>query len=645
MSTSSDQTPSQQPAEPRGGPPEWAAELVDVLALRRGVTLAVAVGVSAVALSLAAVSPQLLPPRPLAGAAVGLAACLLAVAAAVAVDAGDRRIRGRRHVRAVGGTVAAVSGLHPSSTLVEWVDERSRPVPGFRLALAACGGEELGAGHLAEELAAGLARAGRRVLLADLSHPDPTRPGVVEVHRGQTRLSEAASFHPQLDVARVGAGPDVGEALAGFPAVVNRLPRDVDLLVAALPGLQHRRALPAVAACDHVLVLARIGVTSRVELIAGLDAVDELTVPADVLLLRDDGTGDGLPPREQPADPREEADTTDGADEADGPRADIADEPDQPRVDIEDQPDRPRADIGDEPDSAQADTADRATGPAGTQPADGTDAPDVADAQRAGTPRAGSTPADAGETGHSPEPGHSPGPADDMVGGGGTLAPLRDGRQQDDLAEANGDTLLAGGETGGDDDHVQEQHDTVAIPGTVVEPAATGTDPASPRDQPAASADHAPGSAGDQPVASADHAPGSAGDQPVASDDHAPGSAGDQPVASDDHAQAEEPAIFADHTRPEEPAASLWNPDNDEPRAQGPHGLQPGPAARGATGPSRSPDEEATQSPRGAVPPDVTGDLTDTEAPLRLAVTLGALAEEAGALEEVGALEEADDRR
>ncbi|MBW3659849.1 MAG: hypothetical protein KY457_14510, partial [Actinobacteria bacterium] len=83
--------------------PGWLAELVDILEDRRRILLTAAIGLSLLGTLAAFVLPQFVPPRPLVGAAVGLAAALLAVAIAVAADSADLTVRGARHVRAAGG--------------------------------------------------------------------------------------------------------------------------------------------------------------------------------------------------------------------------------------------------------------------------------------------------------------------------------------------------------------------------------------------------------------------------------------------------------------------------------------------------------------------------------------------------------------
>lgn len=259
--------------------------------------------VAVVGAVVSAVVPDMLPPRPLAGAAVGLAACLLAVAAAVAIDAADQVVRGPRHVRATGAVHVATVGPRGPGDLVAWTEHRLRTEGSIRMAVAGAGIDPLRSGLLTAEVGRDLARRGWRVLLVDL-HEQDGAAGLSEVIRGSFRLSEVVDYHPTLDLAEVGPGRDLAGALEGFPALASRLPRDVDALLVALPGVRHPGVLPAVAAIDGILLLAETGTTTRVELIAALDALDEARVPSEVALLSGAAVGTTLhAPTPPPAPP------------------------------------------------------------------------------------------------------------------------------------------------------------------------------------------------------------------------------------------------------------------------------------------------------------------------------------------------------
>lgn len=282
--------------------PAWVEEVADVIDGRRWLALGVAVVVSLVGIVTAVAAPHLLPATPLVGAAVGLAACLLAVAAAVAVDAADPTVRGERHVRAAGASLAAtVLGSEPSNELVDWAEQHIRGTDGLRLALASAGGSSSRTGELTDRLGAVLARRGWRVLVVDLSREHAERAGAAEVCRAEVRLSQAVELHPSLNLARLGSGRGFETALHEFPALAARLPRDVDTMLVALPNIRRPGVLPAAAAADRALALTEEGATTRVDLIAALDALDEARVPSDVVLLRDEGERALLSNDEEPS--------------------------------------------------------------------------------------------------------------------------------------------------------------------------------------------------------------------------------------------------------------------------------------------------------------------------------------------------------
>ena len=262
--------------------------MLDAIDVRRTLVLAIAIGVSLVALVISTLFPSVLTPTLGVGAIIGLAGCLLGAAAAVAVDAGDRTVRGPRHVDAAGANlVTVVRGPVANDDLVTWALDRVREHDGLRLVLAAAGTDVLRSRRLGESLGAALARRGHRVLYADLCDPHAAEPGAVEVVRGEMKLSQVVRFESGLSLARVGPGNSRDFALTEFPSFVARLPSDVDLLLAALPGLRQPGTLAAVAAADRVLLLVTANETSRVDLIAALDALDEAHVPGDVILLHD----------------------------------------------------------------------------------------------------------------------------------------------------------------------------------------------------------------------------------------------------------------------------------------------------------------------------------------------------------------------
>jgi hypothetical protein len=104
--------PATQPEARRSRAPVWLAEGLDIMEQRQGVMLGVTGMVIAVGIALTLLVPSLLPPVAVVGAAVAVAAMLLGLAAAVAVDTTDLTVRGPRHVSAAKGELVAVLPTH-----------------------------------------------------------------------------------------------------------------------------------------------------------------------------------------------------------------------------------------------------------------------------------------------------------------------------------------------------------------------------------------------------------------------------------------------------------------------------------------------------------------------------------------------------
>jgi hypothetical protein len=301
----SDREPTSAPRRSRT--PLWVIEGLDIARLR-AVPLRVVVGVvCVVGIVLAVVLPDLVPPTALVGAAVALAALLLGLAVAVAVDAADLTVRGPRHVRAAGGELVAIlpTDATPESAmpLAEAVLEaREDGSPRLLLGLAAAGRDARRCAAWTDALAVALARTGASVLRVDLASGRSERPGLVEVVREGRKLPDVVAFDPELRLARIGAGRDHAGALETLPTLPTRLPRDLDVLLVALPTAASRQVVGATSALEHVLVVSERDTTSRVDLIAGLDALETGGIAAQVALL-DDRTSARLtvasPPEEE----------------------------------------------------------------------------------------------------------------------------------------------------------------------------------------------------------------------------------------------------------------------------------------------------------------------------------------------------------
>lgn len=288
------------PPDRRSHPPLWLVEGLDVVELRRSVLLTVTLGVLVVGGILAVVFPGLVPPVPVVGAAVGLAALLLGLAAAIGLDATDLRLRGPRHVGAAGGELVAVlptaAEREGAATLANAVLEAREPGSPLLLGLAASGRDVRPTTAWTDALAVALEAEGVSVLCIDLASGRSPAPGLLEVVRDGVKLASAVRFAPDARLARLGAGEDLQAALGALSSLPGRLPRDLDVLLVALPMAASRQVVTAVRSLDHVLIVAQRDRTSRVELIAGLDALEAAGTRAQVALL-DDRTASRLASR------------------------------------------------------------------------------------------------------------------------------------------------------------------------------------------------------------------------------------------------------------------------------------------------------------------------------------------------------------
>ena len=270
-------------------PPLWLVEGLDIVHRKRLLLAAVVVAVVVLGALFAVLFPGVMPRTPEVGAAIGLAALLLGLAAAVATDATDLVVRGPRHVAAAGGELVAVLPREPSvaaaGPLAAAVLEVREPGVPLLLALATAGRDARRSNSWTDAIARALVAEGVGVLRVDLASGRSEQPGLVEVVRDGLRLADAVTFEPGLKLAHLTAGHDHGEALLALTELPGRLPRDLDIMLVSLPTVASRSVVSAATALDHVLVVVERDRTSRVDLIASLDALEAAGTHAQAVLL------------------------------------------------------------------------------------------------------------------------------------------------------------------------------------------------------------------------------------------------------------------------------------------------------------------------------------------------------------------------
>lgn len=297
----------------RRRPPLWAIELLDVIDRRGAVAIWVAGVFASTALLLATLVPRILRPSALVGLLVGAAALAAGIAIATALDALDVRVRGPRHVRSSGGDLVA---LLPAAVRSDDAREfatavlEARPRGGaMHLGLAPVGSEHDAAVAWTRALARSLADAGTSVLLVDLTAPRPDRPGVLEVVRDRVPLADVVTYADGALLAEVGPGADLPAAIGAAVSLPTLLPEDVEVLLVALPQVSTRAVVNAARVLDQVLLVSEANLTSRVELMASLDALRVAGCSPQVVLI-DGATYDRIrpgvdapPPRPRPTAP------------------------------------------------------------------------------------------------------------------------------------------------------------------------------------------------------------------------------------------------------------------------------------------------------------------------------------------------------
>ena len=270
-------TRSAPESAPPALPPLWVVELLDVIGRRGRFAISVAGVLAALALVLSLVVPGFLPPRAFAGALVGITAIAIGLALTLALDALDVRVRGPRHVRSSGGELVAL--LPDTANTVDVAGlaaaVRSVQVPGsaLHLGLAPVGEDITASVAWTRALAEALSDGGASVLLVDLAAGSTDTPGVLEVVRDRRPLSDVVTYAEGRTLAVTGPGADRLQAMQALVTLPTVLPSDVDVLLVALPQIVTSSAVNASRVLDQVLFVAEANLSSRVELMASLDAL------------------------------------------------------------------------------------------------------------------------------------------------------------------------------------------------------------------------------------------------------------------------------------------------------------------------------------------------------------------------------------
>jgi hypothetical protein len=271
--------------------PQWLYEGVDLVQQRRRALLLTFGLVVVIAGVVTIAAPDVLPPTPLVGAAVAVAALLLALAVLIALDTASIKVRGPRHIRAAGGELVAVLPAEPSATgaddLARAIQDARPPGRTLLLGVAAATGDGKRVGRWTQVVARSLAEQGLSVLSLDLTADGGDRPGFLEVVRHGHKLSEVVDLDPDVRLATLGPGRDTTEALRAFNEAGRWIPRDLDVLLVALPMAASRAVVRASLSLDQMLIVAERDRTSRVELIAGLDATEAVGTHSQVILIDD----------------------------------------------------------------------------------------------------------------------------------------------------------------------------------------------------------------------------------------------------------------------------------------------------------------------------------------------------------------------
>lgn len=274
------------PSAPSRSVERWVPELLEVLDERRVQVMRLALGFVVTAALLSKFRPSLLSPSVPVGLLVGVAATMLAAAAAFGLDAMDPVVGGPRHVRGTGASVLS-HGRDSHATAADLAAHLDRSILGtstVRIALVAPPSTSALAAIVGREMADALAAMDHRVILADLQGPSDT-PGVADVVFGRVPLAQAVTFEAGVTMASIGAGPDLAEAVRTHPTFLRNLPADIDVALALMASTTADAHEGVVEGIDHVFVVIEREVTRRPDLVQVLDGLEATGVQTHVVLV------------------------------------------------------------------------------------------------------------------------------------------------------------------------------------------------------------------------------------------------------------------------------------------------------------------------------------------------------------------------
>lgn len=291
MKTRATNTPNTAPA---GG--RVAYEFSDIIHRRRAIVFTVFLLVTLSTACVGVFAPDLLQLDAPTGALVGAAGLAIGMLGAMVADATDARIFGARHVRGTGGELVATVQRTPAAAtatqLLAALDgirrERIDPAAVLRVGIADASPATQHAEAWTSALAKHAALRGERVLEVALATGPTNTLGVADVVRDNVPLATATQrISSSGKHARLNAGPNRVQALSLLPELTATLPRNLDTYLVSLPLAASRPVVSAVAHLDVVVVIAEHARTTRVELIAGLDAIETAGVMTQVMLIDD----------------------------------------------------------------------------------------------------------------------------------------------------------------------------------------------------------------------------------------------------------------------------------------------------------------------------------------------------------------------